>query len=76
MAAAKVAAEQSREPAREGGKRNVTGVWVVYRMVDELPLMISPHADELDARRFAMDGPDGCRVVFVRWDQLLAEALG
>ena len=62
----------------EAGKRNVSGVWMVYERESEYGIAVvsSPHADELEARRAAMDGPEGSRVVFVRWGQSLREALG
>lgn len=66
----------------EAGKRNVSGVWMVY--VHWVPddsskspraVVVSPHADELEARRAAMDGAADSRVVFVPWGQTVTEAL-
>ena len=62
----------------EAGKRNVSGVWMVYHVaitVEQFVLVTSPHADELEARRAAMDGAADSRVVFVPWGQSVAEAL-
>lgn len=66
-----------RAPSKRGeaGKRNVSGVWMVYR-VQDVPVVVSPHADELEARRAAMDGAADSRVVFVPWGQAVVEALG
>lgn len=81
MSASKAVAAAKPEPVelrpKQSGKRNVSGVWMVYRVSDEYgyPIVLSPHPEELEARRAAMDGGDGLRVVFVSWGQSTEGAL-
>lgn len=63
-------------PEEEGARRLVSGAWLVYHL-DEYykPVTSSPHADELEARRAAMDTDLDTKVVFTRWGQNIEDAL-
>ena len=59
-------------------RRQTAGAWIVYdgTALDIVgPVAISIHADELDARRTAMDDEEPRRVVFVPWDATIHDSL-
>lgn len=58
------------QPTTTAGRRSIDGVWVVYNGMSEAGII---HADELDARREAMN--KGHQVVFVKLGESIAEAI-
>lgn len=58
------------------GRRGTTGVWVHYRKTDDIVMVQSLHADQLDAATAALDAETtGNRIAFVMWGENIADVI-